>query len=191
MRKLILKAMAAGVLCASLAHADPLPPTRELLLRVSEAGNNGATRIVRGRIDVDTDFLKPIRLTRPVGNLVIGNPFIADVIPRDDTYMFVSGKSAGHTNLLVYDRAGHLVGEYMIYVRSSEQYVSMMKGPKGRSHFECMPRCERVLRIEDSPDETGELAGRITTVRGLITGEAEKAKAGDAAAGGAAQLQAK
>lgn len=147
-------------------------------MHVSEGGR----KITRGSIYVDTDFLKPVRLNNAIGNLVIGNPFIADVIPRDDKYLFINGKSAGHTGMLVYDKTGNLVGEYMIYVRSSQQYTLLMNGAKRRSHFACTPNCERVLRIEDSPDETGELAGRITTVRGLIAGEAEKAKAGDAPA---------
>jgi Flp pilus assembly secretin CpaC len=155
MRRIYGIGMCAMVLTLSqFAAITPASADAAHGLRAYRAGNNNAAAAVRRHvIYVDTDFLKPIRFSQPAGNLVVGNPLIADVIPRDDQYVFISGKSAGHTNLLVYDKAGTLTTEYRIHVRTSQNYTTLINGAKVRSHFECLPKCERVLRVEDSADQ--------------------------------------
>ncbi len=174
-------------LCATVFAVAALPALADGAkgLRAYKAVHSAAPNVRQNVIYLDTDFLKPIRLSQPAGNLVVGNPFIADVIPRDDQYLFLSGKSAGHTNLLVYDKAGTLVSEYQIHVSTSKNYTTLLNGPKTRSHFECMPVCERVMRVEDSADESGLQAGKIGTMRKLIQGEATAGKTADAAVSGA------
>ncbi len=95
-RKAALAACAALTLCASPALAgDPLPLAFD------------AERV--RSIDVPKDKSAAFRLERPVGELVVAQPNIAEIVAKTDRSFYVRGKANGITNILVYDPGHNLI----------------------------------------------------------------------------------
>ena len=54
-------------------------------------------------IKVLVDEAKLVELSRPVHEVIIGNPAIADVTVQSKNVLVFTGKSAGHTNVILLD----------------------------------------------------------------------------------------
>jgi hypothetical protein len=131
-------------------------------------------RIITGQIVVDSDYMEGFRLKNAAGQIVIGNPIVADVIVRDDQYIFISGKSAGRTNMLVYGKDGDLKERYVIMVRDSATYLTLYKGAENRAHYDCLPYCQRVLSMQDSSDENSAQLQKISSNLTFVDERANK-----------------
>jgi pilus assembly protein CpaC len=57
-----------------------------------------------------------LRVARPIGKAAVGNDKIADIVPISGTSIYVLGKTAGTTNLALYDRQGALISVIDIMV---------------------------------------------------------------------------
>ena len=126
---------------------------------------------------LQTDYARQFPTDRPVGSIVIGNPTVADVSVRDDSYLFLHGRSPGRTNLLVYDQQGGLIGDYLVLVTSSQEYVRLQRGPAARTHYACEPRCEQVLAGDTSDEALANRAGALGTLFSTIDGRADRSAA--------------
>ncbi|MCP1336866.1 pilus assembly protein N-terminal domain-containing protein [Futiania mangrovi] len=147
----------------------------------AEAGHGGGTAGARADgpnvLRLQTDYARQFPTERPVGSIVIGNPTIADVSVRDDSYLFLHGRSPGRTNLLVYDQQGGLIGDYLVLVTSSQEYVRLQRGPAARTHYACEPRCEQVLAGDTSDEALANRAGALGTLFSTIDGRADRSAA--------------
>ena len=96
-----------------------------------------------GAITVGMDENTVLELRAPAGNVVIGNPSIADVNLITPQKLMVLGRSYGLTNLIVTDRTGRTIFQQEINVSSATRgRVSLYRGPLV-ANFACSPRCER------------------------------------------------
>jgi Flp pilus assembly secretin CpaC len=129
------------------------------------------------KITVDIDFMQGLEFKKPAGQIILGNPIIADITVRDEQYIFISGKSPGRTNMLVYGRDGKISEQYVLVVRDPNAYLTVYQGSQSRSHFDCEPLCQRVLRIEDSSDVADAQRAKIAAQIDMIDGRARQAKA--------------
>jgi Flp pilus assembly secretin CpaC len=85
-----------------------------------------------------------VGLPVPAHDIIIGNPNIADVTVPDQSHLVVTGKSAGVTNLIVTDAAGHTIFNREIVVSASAgSHVALINGPMVVS-YACAPACAQI-----------------------------------------------
>src|ERR1051325_6914074 len=89
-------------LCAAAGGA--LLAAQPALAQVSVATGVGA-----GELDVPINKSQVLRADRPYSKALIGNPDIADIVPINDTSVYVLGKKSGTTSLTLYDSSNHLI----------------------------------------------------------------------------------
>jgi Flp pilus assembly secretin CpaC len=100
-------------------------------------------------IDLTIDFAKLMKLDRPAGTIVIGNPGIADATVEDESTIVLTGKAAGTTNLIVLDEKGIEIAHQTLRVSSNvRQLTTIFYGSK-RQTFSCSPTCEQVIVVGD------------------------------------------
>ena len=96
-----------------------------------------------GAATVRMDENPLIELRAPAGNVIVGNPSIADVTLITPTKLAILGRSYGLTNLIITDRMGRGIIHQEINVSdTSRGRMSLYRGPLV-ANFACAPRCER------------------------------------------------
>ncbi len=89
------------------------------------------------------------RLHRPVTEIIIGNPSIADVSIQSSDLLVVTGKSFGITNIIALDQERNVVEERRVLVQRDElKTVNLQKGGK-RESYNCSPQCNPTITIGD------------------------------------------
>lgn len=92
------------------------------------------------------------RLERPIAEIIIGNPTIADVTIQSSDLLVVTGKSFGITNIIALDANREVVAERRVLVQRDEQkVVNLHKGSK-RESYNCSPQCNPMTTIGDDPE---------------------------------------
>ena len=142
------------------------------------AGGAGDNRII-----IDIDYTEGFTLAKPAGQIVIGNPLVADIKVQDDKNIFIIGKSPGRTNMLVYGRDGTLHARHTIFVRDPNTYLTVYSGAGNKLHYDCLPLCQRVVRIEDTGPGYEEQSAKVTSSIDRVEQRADKSTTQDAAAG--------
>lgn len=96
-----------------------------------------------GPVNVLMDENTVIDLRAPAGDVLIGNPSIADVSLITPRRMAILGRSYGLTNVIVTDRMGHTIYRQEVNVAAAPTgRVSLYRGPL-IVNFACTPHCER------------------------------------------------
>lgn len=120
-----------------------------------------STVLAAEAIDVVIDFAKILKLNRPAGTIVIGNPGIADASMGDENTVVLTGKSAGTTNLIILDEADKEIVNAVVRVSSDvRQLTTIFYGSK-RQTFSCAPHCEKVISVGDDKDAFESALGQI------------------------------
>ncbi|MGE0766512.1 MAG: pilus assembly protein N-terminal domain-containing protein [Hyphomicrobiaceae bacterium] len=135
-----VKAVARGILAALL-----LP-----------AGGAAAQDLI-----VKYDQSQLLRLTRPVAEIIVGNPTIADVSVQSSQLLVVTGKTFGITNVIALDAERNVIQDQRVIVaREDARVVNLQKGGK-RETYNCTPNCNPSLVVGDEPayfDAIGKMA---------------------------------
>jgi len=152
-----------GVLWASAALCGLLGPG------VSSAR---ALEAASRPITVETDRALVLRLDRPAGTIVIGNPMIADAAVQNGTTLVLTGKSYGVTNMIILGPDGEEVSERLIEVQAATSGLVTVHRGVARSTYSCTPVCQRTLVLGDTPETFDQVNGQITTRNGLAQGAA-------------------
>ena len=93
---------------------------------------------------VALDHARVVALGAPAGSVILGNPSLADVSLHSAQALIVTGKSAGQTNLIVLDGAGHEIAHLIIRVGpASAGHVAVFRGGE-RQTLLCAPVCQPV-----------------------------------------------
>ncbi|CFX22311.1 conserved exported protein of unknown function [Candidatus Filomicrobium marinum] len=115
------------------------------LISVPHAGA-GSDLIVR------YDQSQLLRLPRPVSEVIIGNPSIADVAVQGPDLLVVTGKTFGVTNVIALDQQRNVIQDQRIIVQRDEaRVVNLHKGSQ-RQSFTCSPNCTPTITIGDDSD---------------------------------------
>ena len=104
----ILKAAASAMALAASTPALAAEPTsadREEI--VSLASSNGP---VTKAVSVPAGKATVLRFDRPIADVLVGEPGIADIIPLTDRSIYVIGKKVGGTSLTLFARGKQLAG---------------------------------------------------------------------------------
>ncbi|MEZ5855107.1 MAG: pilus assembly protein N-terminal domain-containing protein [Hyphomicrobiaceae bacterium] len=98
---------------------------------------------------VKYDQSQLLRLPRPVSEIIIGNPTIADVTVQAPNLLVVTGKTFGITNVISLDAERNVImDQRVVVVREAAQVVSLQKGSK-RESYNCTPICNPSAIIGD------------------------------------------
>lgn len=101
---------------------------------------------------VKYDQSQLIRLPRPVAEIIIGNPTIAEVTVQANNLLVVTGKTFGITNVIALDADRNIIQDQRVMVvRDENKVVSLMKGGK-RESYNCAPQCNPALVVGDDKD---------------------------------------
>lgn len=125
--------MATLLACATLLAAVSLAPTQ----------GRAADLIVK------YDQSQLLRLPRPVAEIIIGNPTIADVAVRSNKLLVITGKSFGITNIIALDSERNVIRDQRVIVqRDVTKVVNLQKGTS-RQSYNCSPQCNPSMTIGD------------------------------------------
>lgn len=92
-----------------------------------------------------------LRLPRPVSEVIIGNPSIADVAVQGGNLLVVTGKSFGVTNIIALDADRNVIQDQRVVVdQDDRRTVALYKGSE-RQTFTCAPSCAPSIVVGDDP----------------------------------------
>ena len=98
---------------------------------------------------VKYDQSQLLRLPRPVAEIIIGNPTIADVTVQASNLLVITGKTFGITNIIALDAERNIIQDQRIMViREDQKVVNVQKGAK-RESYNCAPMCNPSLVVGD------------------------------------------
>ena len=100
---------------------------------------------------VKYDQSQLIRLSRPVAEIIVGNPAIADITVQSNDMLIITGKTFGITNVIMLDADRNIIQDQRILVTRDEvRSLQLMKGTK-RESYNCAPQCNPSLVAGDDP----------------------------------------
>lgn len=100
---------------------------------------------------VKYDQSQLLRLPRPVAEIIIGNPTIADVSVQANNLLVVTGKTFGITNVIALDAERNVIQDQrVVVIREDVKVVNVQKGNK-RESYNCTPQCNPSLVVGDDP----------------------------------------
>ena len=110
------------------------------------AGTAGAADLV-----VRYDQSQLIRLPRPVTEVIIGNPSIADVTVQGGNLLVVTGKTFGVTNVIALDAQRNVIQDQRVVVEQDPRHTVVLYKGSLRHSLTCSPTCTPAIVIGDDP----------------------------------------
>lgn len=92
-----------------------------------------------------------LRLPRPVAEVIIGNPSIADVTVQGGNLLVVTGKTFGVTNIIALDADRNVIQDQRVVVDQDDRRTVAVYRGSLRSTYTCAPTCTPALVIGDDP----------------------------------------
>jgi hypothetical protein len=117
--------------CASVAALAPHAEAADLMVRYDQS--------------------QLLRLPRPVTEVIIGNPSIADVAVQGGNLLVVTGKSFGVTNIIALDADRNVIQDQRVIVDQDDRRTVALYRGATRQTFTCAPVCTPAVIIGDDP----------------------------------------
>jgi hypothetical protein len=106
---------------------------------------------------VKYDQSQLLRLPRPIAEIIIGNPSIADITVQSTNLLVVTGKTFGTTNVIALDADRNVIqNQRIVVIRDAASQVSVYKGTK-RETYSCSPTCNPALVAGDDAKYFGDV----------------------------------
>ncbi len=129
---------------------------RAMLAAVTVSGLTGVAAMgvasqaaVADDLIVRYDQSQLLRLPRPVSEVIIGNPSIADVAVQGGNLLVVTGKTFGITNIIALDQQRNVIQDQRVIVQRDEARVINLHKGSQRFSFTCSPNCTPSITIGD------------------------------------------
>ncbi|MDP1555445.1 MAG: pilus assembly protein N-terminal domain-containing protein [Hyphomonas sp.] len=113
----------------------------------------------------------PVSIYGESSSIVIGNKNIADVSVHNGQLLFVTGKSYGTTNLLVFDKSGRQIYSSDVMVTTNSTNLVTINRAGQSYTYDCSPNCKAVLSIGDQPDHFSALIDQQLQSQTLTDGQ--------------------
>ncbi len=101
-------------------------------------------------LTVEANKAVAVRLSGNAASIVIGNKNVADVAVHNEQLLFVTGKTFGTTNLMVYDRAGRQIYASEVVVSGNSANLTTITRAGSRFTYDCAPDCQSILSVGDN-----------------------------------------
>jgi len=123
------------------------------------------------QIFVEASKSIPVRINGAASSIVIGNKNIADVAVHNEGLLFITGKSYGTTNLMVFDKSGRqLFSSDVMVTTNSTNLVTINRAGQSFT-YDCSPNCRGVLSVGDDPAHFGTLIDQQLQTQTLTDGQ--------------------
>ena len=124
-----------------------------------------------GVLTLGVDQATVLRLAKPAGTIILGNPLIADASVQDARTLVLTGRSFGITNIIVLDAQGAEVlnTQLSVSVGASGSHQVTLHRATSRMSLSCTPECEQAPMVGDDADLFDRLTAQITTRNALST----------------------
>lgn len=120
---------------------------------------------------VAIDHTVPMKLSRPAASVVVGNPFIADVMAQAGDLFFVIGRTTGTTNVVALDASGKMISDTVVHVTTTGKKRLSLHRSTLRQTYSCAANCEVAPVPGDAPDYfDGVLKGNEDKVNSAAVG---------------------
>jgi Pilus formation protein N terminal region len=144
----------------------PRRTARSLAVALTVAAGVGAYATMPAAVAQDLivkyDQSQLLRLSRPVAEIIVGNPAIADITVQSNDMLIITGKTFGITNVIMLDADRNIIQDQRILVTRDEvRSLQLMKGTK-RESYNCAPQCNPSLVAGDDPDFFSKTAGSFS-----------------------------
>ena len=122
---------------------------------------------------VKYDQSQILKLPRPVAEIIIGNPMIADVAIQSANLLVITGKSFGVTNIIALDADRNVIQDQRVMVQlDHSRVVYLQKGGK-RETYNCTPQCSPTVTVGDDTGFFGQVAKDASQKIRLIEGQTD------------------
>lgn len=118
-------------------------------------------------LTVEANKSKAIRLKSPAAAIVVGNPNLADVAVHSDKLIFVTGKTYGTTNLLIFDENGRQIYSNDIVVTASPTAQLVVNRGGAINTYDCADTCRRTLAVGDEHSQFQQIAQQNQSLKTL------------------------
>lgn len=116
---------------------------------------------------VETGKTKPLKLKQTAGSVVLGNPNVADVAVHSENMLFISGKTFGTTNLIVFDSEGETIYSANIVVTTNTANMVSVNRAGANFTYDCAPACRPGLSIGDDEGHYNQIYTQMEQQREL------------------------
>jgi Flp pilus assembly secretin CpaC len=148
---------------SSRARTKPQPRIARLAQGLLLAALLPAGGAMAQDLVVKYDQSQLLRLPRPVAEIIIGNPSIADVTVQSSDMLVITGKTFGITNVIALDADRNVIQDQRVIVaREDARVVNLTKGT-GRETYNCAPDCNPSLVVGDDSKYFGSVGQMAST----------------------------
>lgn len=130
-----------------------------------------------GDLIVRYDQSQLLRLPRPVSEIIIGNPSIADVSLQGGNLLVITGKTFGITNIIALDAERNVIQDQRVMVERDDQKIVNLHKGSTRFTYSCTPNCEPNLTIGDDKNFFEQVAKHNSEKTKFSEGAADSASA--------------
>ncbi len=102
-----------------------------------------------GQVWLTIDQVRPYEIERPAGEIVVGNPGIADITVQDKTRILLFGKSPGVTNMYIFDEEGKAIDNLIVRVNASSAGMLTLNRGAERTTYACTDNCNATQTVGD------------------------------------------
>ncbi len=102
-----------------------------------------------GQVWLTIDQVRPYEIERPAGEIVVGNPGIADITVQDKTRVLLFGKSPGVTNMYIFDEDGKAIDNLIVRVNASSAGMLTLNRGSERTTYACTDNCNATQTVGD------------------------------------------
>lgn len=134
------------------------------------AGSLFAATAAAGQLSVETNKTIPVRIKGAAASIVLGNKNVADVAVHSENLFFITGKTFGTTNLMVFNKAGDQIYSTDVVVTVNSSNLVTVNRSGQNYTYDCAPECRPVISIGDEPDYFGVLSTQHEDVQSLNSG---------------------
>jgi len=120
-----------------------------------------------GTIKIEANKSKALRLKGAAAAIVVGNPNFADVAVHNEHLIFITGKTYGTTNVLVFDEAGRQIYAGDIVVTNSASDLLVINRAGQMNTYDCAGTCREILATGDEDGYFESLADQMESLKGL------------------------
>ena len=102
-----------------------------------------------GKITIEANKSKALRLKGAAAAIVVGNPNFADVAVHSPHLVFITGKTYGTTNVLIFDETGRELYSGDIVVTNSASDLLVVSRAGAMNTYDCAEKCREILATGD------------------------------------------
>ena len=102
-----------------------------------------------GKITIEANKSKALRLKGAAAAIVVGNPNFADVAVHNQHLVFITGKTYGTTNVLIFDEDGRQIYAGDIVVTNSASDLLVVNRAGAMNTYDCASKCREILATGD------------------------------------------